>query len=65
MGLDTVATTVEEVLPHEWELPHPYSDRIWDDDREQLVSEWQTKMDAKRKAFEAQDSPQVLGTTPA
>ena len=36
MGLDAVATTVEAVLPHEWELPHPYSDRIWDDGREQL-----------------------------
>lgn len=63
--LRTIATTVEAVLPHEWELPHPYSDRIWDDGREQLILKWQKEMDAKRTAFEEQNSPQVLGNTPA
>ena len=63
LGLDAVAATVEEVLPHEWQVNHPFSDRIWDDDRPRLVAEWQAKMDAKRKAFE--DSPPTdLGQTP-
>ena len=64
MGLDAVANAIEASLPHEWQVQHPYNDRVWDDDRPRLVKEWQAKMDAKRKAFEAKNSPQVLGTTP-
>ena len=56
LGLHAVADAIESALPHEWQLPHPYTARIWDDDREELVLKWQQEMDAKRKAFEERDS---------
>ena len=49
---DAVAIAVEDTLPHEWELPHPYSNRIWDDDRQRLVKEWQAEMAEKKKKYE-------------
>ena len=55
MGLDAVATTVEAVLPHEWELPCPLPALALP----HLVEEWHTEMAEKKRKHELSNSPQV------